>query len=155
MIVVTEGDALNIASIMPVMTDAFDASFGEAWTAAQCLSALAMPDCRLLIAYSDDHVIGFAISRWVLDIEELLMIAVAKNWQRQDIGSLLLQNVIAKARRDERLKLYLEVRDGNIASDFYRDAGFAPIGRRKQYYRGSDGVRPDAITMALDLEISG
>ena len=155
MIVVTEGDALNIASIMPVMADAFDASFGEAWTAAQCLSALAMPDCRLLIAHSGDNVIGFAISRWVLDIEELLMIGVSKSWQRQDIGSLLLQNVIAKARRDERLKLYLEVRDGNIAYDFYHNAGFTPIGRRKQYYRGQNGLRPDAITMAMDLETSG
>ena len=154
MIVVTEGDSMNIASIMPVMADAFDASFGEAWTAAQCLSALAMPDCRLLIAQSGDSVIGFAISRWVLDIEELLMIAVSKNWQRQSIGTVLLQNVIAKARYDKRLKLYLEVRDGNVAYDFYRDVGFSPIGRRKQYYSGHNGMRPDAITMAMDLEIN-
>lgn len=151
MIVVTEGNATDIASIMPVMDDAFDAAYGEAWSAAQCLSALAMPDCRLLIARTGDIVIGFAISRWVLDIEELLMIAVSKIWQRQDIGSLLLQNVITKARCDKRLKLYLEVRDGNIAYDFYYDAGFVAIGRRKQYYRGSEGVRPDAITMAMDL----
>ncbi len=151
MIVVVEGDATDIASIMPVMNDAFDSAYGEAWSAAQCLSALAMPDCRFLIARSGDTVIGFAISRWVLDIEELLMIAVSKTRQRQDIGSLLLQNVIAKAQYDKRLKLYLEVRDGNIAYDFYRAAGFLAVGRRKQYYRGSDGVRPDAITMAMDL----
>ena len=151
MIIVTEGDATDIASIMPVMADAFDASYGEAWSAAQCLSALAMPDCRLLIARSGDIAIGFAISRWVLDIEELLMIAVSKTRQRQDIGSLLLQHVIAKAKFHKRLKLYLEVRDGNIAYDFYSDAGFVAVGRRKQYYPGSDGIRPDAITMAMDL----
>lgn len=145
---------MDIASIMPVMDDAFDPGFGEAWTAAQCLSALAMPDCRLLIARSPDTVIGFAISRWVLDIEELLMIAVLKGWHRQEIGSHLLKDVIANAKGSRRLKLYLEVRDGNFAHDFYLDAGFIPMGRRKQYYRGHDGVRPDAITMALNLKDS-
>ena len=146
-----EGNAHDIAAIMPVMDDAFDPAFGESWTAAQCLSALAMPDSRLLIASTDDVVIGFSISRWVLDMEELLMIGVAKVWQRQRIGSLLLNAVVSLAKVDGREKLFLEVRDGNVAHDFYCAAGFQPLGRRKQYYRGSNGVRPDAITMAMTL----
>ena len=151
MITVGEGDAHDIAAIMPVMEDAFDPSFGERWTAAQCLSALAMPDCRLLIAKDDHVVVGFSISRWVLDIEELLMIGVAKSWQRRQIGSLLLNAVIRHARADSRSKLFLEVRDGNVAHDFYCASGFQKMGRRKQYYRGLDGVRPDAITMMMNL----
>lgn len=151
MIKVSEGDAHNIAAIMPVMDDAFDPAFGESWTAAQCLSALAMPDCRLLIAESDNVVVGFSISRWVLDIEELLMIGVAKALQRRGIGSLLLNAVIDHARTDNRAKLFLEVRDGNVAHDFYCATGFQQMGRRKQYYRGLDGVRPDAITMMMNL----
>lgn len=151
MITVSEGDAHNIPAIMPVMDDAFDPAFGESWTTAQCLSALAMPDCRLLIAKSDNVVVGFSISRWVLDIEELLMIGVAKAWQRQNIGSSLLQAIVNHAKVDGRKKLFLEVRDGNVAHDFYCTAGFQPLGRRKQYYRGSNGVRPDAITMAMTL----
>ena len=146
-----EGNAHDIAAIMPVMDDAFDPAFGESWTAAQCLSALAMPDSRLLIASTDDVVIGFSISRWVLDMEELLMIGVAKVWQRQRIGSLLLNAVVSHAKVDGRKKLFLEVRDGNVAHDFYCAAGFEPLGRRKQYYHGSNGVRPDAITMAMNL----
>ncbi len=151
MILIGEGNAYDIAAIMPVMDDAFDPAFGESWTAAQCLSALAMPDCRLLIARSDNVVVGFSISRWVLDMEELLMIGVAKVWQRQRIGSLLLNAVVSLAKVDGREKLFLEVRDGNVAHDFYCAAGFQPLGRRKQYYRGSNGVRPDAITMAMTL----
>ena len=151
MILIGEGNAYDIAAIMPVMDDAFDPAFGESWTAAQCLSALAMPDCRLLIARSDNVVVGFSISRWVLDMEELLMIGVAKVWQRQRIGSLLLNAVVSLAKVDGREKLFLEVRDGNVAHDFYRAAGFEPLGRRKQYYRGTNGVRPDAITMAMNL----
>lgn len=151
MITIIEGDAHDIASIMPVMEHAFDPAFGEAWTSAQCLSALAMPDCRLLIAKSGEDVAGFAISRWVLDIEELLMIGVAPSWQRQNIGSMLMAQIVTLAQEEHRLKLFLEVREGNIAHDFYLAFGFQPIGRRKQYYRGSHGFRPDAITMAMNL----
>lgn len=149
MICVAEGDAKDIASIMPVMKDAFDPDFGEAWTAAQCLSALAIPDCRLLIAKTDDKVLGFTMSRWVLDTEELLMIAVLRSAQRHKLGSILLAEIIKRAKEAEREKLFLEVREGNKAYHFYCASGFVPIGRRKQYYRGSDGFRPDAITMAL------
>ena len=151
MTVIIDGDATDIQSIMPVMDDAFDPAFGESWTAAQCLSALAMPDCRLLIAKTGDSITGFAMSRWVLDIEELLMIGVTKASQRQQIGSLLLNAIAERAKNASRHRLFLEVRDGNSAHDFYRASGFEPIGRRKQYYRGSDGIRPDAITMAMDL----
>lgn len=151
MIEIVEGDVSHIAAIMPVMEDAFDPSFGEAWTSAQCLSALAIPGCRLLLAKLDDEIAGFALSRWVLDTEELLMIAVTRRRQRDNIGTLLLRRIVECARREHRIKLFLEVRDGNAARDFYADFGFKPVGRRKQYYKGHEGHRPDAITMVLDL----
>lgn len=151
MIELVEGDASDIASIMPIMRDAFDPAFGEAWTSAQCLSALAMPDCRLLLAKDNDVICGFAMSRWVLDTEELLMIGVARGRQREKIGTRLLNEAIKLARLEGRSQLFLEVRDGNLAHDFYRDIGFKPIGRRKNYYKGSDGFRPDAITMSYDF----
>lgn len=151
MITIVEGDAADIAAIMPIMNDAFDPAFGESWTAAQCLSALAIPDCRLLIAKADDVVAGFTMSRWVLEMEELLMIGVSRAWQRQNVGSMLLGAIVDHAKAAGRQKLFLEVRDGNVAHDFYRASGFEPIGRRKQYYRGSNGVRPDAVTMAMSL----
>ena len=151
MITIVEGDAADIAAIMPIMNDAFDPAFGESWTAAQCLSALAIPDCRLLIAKADNVVAGFTMSRWVLEMEELLMIGVSRAWQRQNVGSMLLGAIVDHAKAAGRQKLFLEVRDGNVAHDFYRASGFEPIGRRKQYYRGSNGVRPDAVTMAMSL----
>lgn len=151
MIEIVEGDASNIASIMPIMQDAFDPAFGEAWTSAQCLSALAIPGCRLLIAKCGNEICGFSMSRWVLDTEELLMIGVAKERQRQNIGARLLAEIIGLARSEGRNELFLEVRDGNPAHDFYSRVGFKPIGRRKNYYRGLDGIRPDAITMGFIL----
>ena len=141
MIRVVAGDAKDIASIMPIMSDAFDPRFGEAWTAAQCLSTLVLPDCQLLLAKDGDVVCGFAITRWVFEHEELLMIGVARKYQRQQIGQNLLSDVINRGQIAGREKLFLEVRDGNPASFFYLKAGFAPSGRRKNYYKSTEGIR--------------
>ena len=46
---------------------------------------------------------------------------------------------------------HLEVRAGNPAIGMYRNAGFSPVGRRRNYYRAPDGRRFDAVTLALQL----
>lgn len=151
MIRVVEGGAGDVAGMMTIMHDAFDPRFGEAWTAAQCLSSLVMPDCQLLLAKEADAICGFAMSRWVLDHQELLMIGVAQRLQGQHIGQLLLSETIHRARQAGRTKIFLEVRDGNKAHDFYQKHGFTSIGRRKNYYKNAEGISPDAITMLLEL----
>lgn len=151
MIRIVDGDARDISGMMTIMDDAFDPRFGEAWTSAQCLSTLALPDCQLLLAKEGNDVCGFAMSRWVLDHEELLMIGVARRLQGQNIGKLLLSETIGRARQAGRTKIFLEVRDGNDAHSFYLKSGFIPIGCRKNYYKNADGISPDAITMLLDL----
>jgi [ribosomal protein S18]-alanine N-acetyltransferase len=151
MIGVVEGGAGDIAAMMTIMNDAFDPQFGEAWTAAQCLSTLVLPDCQLLLAKDGADICGFAMSRWVLDHQELLMIGVVRRLQGQNIGQLLLSETIHQARQAGRTKIFLEVRDGNNAHSFYLKSGFIPIGRRKNYYKNTDGISPDAITMLFDI----
>jgi ribosomal-protein-alanine N-acetyltransferase len=151
MIQVVEGDARDVSAMMTIMDDAFDPRFGEAWTAAQCLSTLVLPDCQLLLAKDGDSVCGFAMNRWVLDHQELLMIGVARRLHGQNVGKLLLSETIHRARQGGRTKIFLEVRDGNNAHGFYLKAGFIPIGRRKNYYNNAEGISPDAITMLLKL----
>ena len=151
MIRVVEGDAGDISAMMTIMNDAFDPRFGEAWTAAQCLSTLVMPDCQLLLAKDGDSVCGFAMNRWVFDHQELLMIGVARRLQGQNIGKLLLSETIHRAHKGGRSKIFLEVRDGNNAHGFYLKNGFTPIGRRKNYYKNINVISVDAITMLLQL----
>lgn len=154
MIEIFEGDARHIASIMPIMADAFDPAFSEAWTSAQCLSALAIPGSRLLLAASDGEICGFTLGRWVLESEELLMIGVARSMQRRAVGSKLLKEVVRLAEDAGRTDIFLEVREGNPAHNFYVHYGFKPIGRRKQYYKGVNGELVDAITMSLNIPAS-
>ena len=150
MIEITLGTPDDVAAIMPVMSDAFDPEFGEAWSAVQCLSALSMPCSRLFLAKSnDDAVVGFAITRWVVDEEELLMIGVLNEFRKQKIASSMLDNIRSCAASGGRNKIFLEVREDNSARNFYHNYGFSEIGRRRGYYMGIDGKMRDAVTMHI------
>ena len=151
MISIQRGDAADIAQVMPIMTQAFDPSYSEAWTAAQCLSLLAMPGSQLLLASIKDATCGFAITRWVGEEEELLLIGVEQHHQRQKIGQSLLEEVFALARQCGRKTVFLEVRENNRAIALYERIGFVPVGRRKDYYRNQFGDRFEAITMRFSL----
>lgn len=146
------GDARDIAAIMPVMDNAFEPKFAEAWTAAQCLASLALPGTQLLLATNNDGAItGFALSRAVMNEEELLLIGVLPEQRRQGIGQELIRTLLRNASAAYRTTVFLEVRDGNSAQYFYRQMGFLPIGRRPRYYRSTDGDYYDAITMAVNF----
>lgn len=145
------GNAHDIASIMPVMDSAFDPAFGEAWTAAQCLSTLSLCGAQLLLAKKDNAVTGFALSRWVGDEEELLLIGVLPANRRNRVGQLLIDSLLQKSSDANRKVVFLEVRHGNTAEHFYHSFGFRSIGRRPSYYRSKDGQYCDAITMALNF----
>ena len=148
---ICEGDARDIAAIMPVMETAFDPQFGEAWTAAQCLSTLTLPGAQLLLAKQNGEVCGFALSRAVAGEEELLLIGVLPESRRDGIGRALVEALLKKASLAYRNAVFLEVRDGNAAEYFYRMMGFLPIGRRPAYYRSTAGQNYDAITMAVNF----
>jgi [ribosomal protein S18]-alanine N-acetyltransferase len=151
LIEIIEGSGLDVAAIMPVMNNAFDPRFGEAWTAAQCLSTLAMPGGRLLIANAKGIVVGFALSRGIIDEEELLLIGVSKAARRRGVGQQLISKLCESCSRSSRAVVFLEVRDGNDAYNFYCSLGFTPIGRRGSYYKSIDHSKHDSITMALTL----
>ena len=109
MIEISAGTANDIASIMAVMNSSFDPAFGEAWSASQCISLLVIPGSKLIIAKDGKNCIGFAMTRWVLDEEELLMIGVSPAFQRDNVGSRILEMVIDGAKTGGRKKLFLEV----------------------------------------------
>ena len=142
MVAIIEGDARDIASIMPIMDSVFDPKFGEAWT---------MPGSQLVLALIEDQVAGFALTRWVLDEEELLMIGVDTAHQRKGVASQIVASVIAAAKNCGRRNLFLEVRANNAAAQFYTKLGFVPTGTRRGYYRGAEGERFDATTMSLNF----
>jgi ribosomal-protein-alanine N-acetyltransferase len=150
-ITVNRADAHRLDEVMEVMTAAFDDSFGEAWTRSQCAGILPMDGVTLAVAESEaDHrLLGFALYRVVLEDAELLLLAVAPQAQGKGIGRKLLGEFIDDARAKGAANIHLEVRDGNPAIRMYQAAGFAASGRRRNYYRGSDGRQHDALSFLL------
>ena len=134
---------------MTVMTGAFQPCFGEGWTRSQCAGILPMAGVQLTIAEEAGAIVGFSLMRAVVDEAELLLVAVAPDARRRGVGKCLIEHFIEEARGRGALRLHLEVRDGNDAVSLYRAAGFETAGRRRDYYRGPDGYRYDAITLML------
>ena len=147
------GSSGDLDDVIEIMDAAFGSKYGEAWTRSQCAGILPMAGVSLMVARDGDNgeAFGFSLSRSVADEAELLLLAVLPSRHRQGVGSRLLEDFTRRARAGGAARVHLEVRDGNPAVGMYRAAGFSPIGRRRNYYQGSDGNRYDALTLAKNL----
>lgn len=143
----------DLDEVIEIMEAAFGSTYGEAWTRSQCAGILPMAGVSLMLARDSDagEAVGFSLARSVADESELLLIAVLPSRHRQGIGHRLLDDFIDRARAQGAVRVHLEVRDGNPAVAMYREAGFSPIGRRRNYYQGADGRRYDALTFARNI----
>lgn len=138
-------DDLN--EIMQVMEAAFDPLYGEAWSAAQLLTLFALPSAHVILAREDGRPAGFYAARIAGPESELLLLAVDPQFRRRGLGKLLLEDWQKWASEQGATEYFLEMRADNDAIHLYRIAGFSESGRRPSYYRGTDAVLRDAITM--------
>lgn len=147
------GNSEDLDSVTQIMDAAFGDRFGEAWTRSQLSGILPMAGVTLMLARDPERTgaLGFSLTRTVAGESELLLIAVAPDHHRCGIGRKLLDRFFDEAREQGVRKVHLEVRDGNPAIAMYHAAGFSPVGRRRNYYFGSDGRRFDAITLSCQL----
>ncbi len=141
--------------IMAVMEVAFDPAYGEAWTRRQVADALATANTYCLLAgpagepfAGAGSAAGFALSRGAADEEELLLIAVRPGWRGRGIGAALLGRFIEEAGRRGAHRLFLEMREGNVAEGLYRGRGFREVGRRRNYYCSGGNAQFDALTFS-------
>lgn len=148
-----EGTSADLPDVMVVMEAAFGDTYGEAWTRSQVAGILPMAGVSLVLARSADNgrCAGFSLARAVADEAELLLIAVLPELRRHGIARMLLRNFVDESRERQLRRVHLEVRYGNSATALYRELGFAPVGRRRDYYKGADKRRHDAITFAREL----
>lgn len=94
-------------------------------------------------------VLGFANYWLVRDEVHLLNLATHPNRRRTGLGTLLVDHVVAFARKHGCRLVTLEVRRTNVAAIcLYRKFGFQAVGVRPRYYI-DDGE--DAVVMVLEL----
>lgn len=147
----------DIDRIMDVMVRAFPPEYGEAWSRRQIVDSLILASTHYslimangAIASGDEEpVAGFALTRRLMDEEELLLFAIAPEFRRQGLGSALLVHVIAEAKASGVQRLFLEMRKDNPAGSLYAAHGFRTVGIRPKYYRTASGERLDALSQEL------
>jgi ribosomal-protein-alanine N-acetyltransferase len=97
------------------------------------------------------NLAGYAIQSDLAGENHLLNLCVAREYQSNGFGSILLDHAIRLARRQGCFCVFLEVRPSNRAGiALYQKNGFKIIAERPDYYR-SDPGKENAIVMRLDL----
>ncbi len=122
----------------------------DPWSEALFREALDNPAAAVLLAQGEGgSLLGYAVVSAVLDEGNLDNIAVAPDVRRQGVGDALMKALTGFARENLAV-LTLEVRVSNApAIALYEKYGFAPVGRRKNYY---SVPREDALLMTLTFE---
>ncbi len=97
------------------------------------------------------YILAYAVLMQVVDEAHLLNLTVAPAWQGLGYGQAMLRRLMACAREEGSVSMWLEVRPSNVtACGLYRNMGFTQAGVRKQYYPALQG-REDALVMVRDL----
>ena len=104
---------------------------------------------RSVLAESGGSIIGYVVFWLLPGAIDIHNIAVHLEYRRRGIARMLLDHVVAEARRHCAIKVLLEVRMSNVpAQKLYETTGFVTTGIRKGYY--SDNGE-DALAMTLDV----
>lgn len=99
----------------------------------------------------NEKIIGYSLMMMVLDEAHLLNLSVAKDFQKQGLGRLLLENMVGIAKNNHMTNMFLEVRPSNISAiALYENMGFNEMAIRRAYYPAAAG-REDALLMGLAL----
>lgn len=133
----------------------------DAWPEQMFLDELAQPETRRYYVAEEagagpagdaPRIVAYAGLMAVEPIADVQTIAVVPEREGLGIGSAMLTELIAEARRRHAADVLLEVRaDNPRAQELYRRFGFTHIHTRRRYYR--DGV--DALIMRLPLAAPG
>lgn len=103
---------------------------------------------KCIVAVYDKEIIGYISFSCIFDIE-IESVLVKSSYQRQGIGTLLLNYIFKFAKENKISNVFLEVRKSNIgAISLYRKLGFSNISIRKKYYENSE----DALILKKEIK---
>ena len=137
--------------LLPQLQQIEQRSFSVPWTEAMLRLQLDPNSHVFLTAETEDGLVaGYVGMMYVLDEGYISNVAVAPEYRRQGVADALLDALTDRARALRLSFLTLEVRESNApAVALYQKHGFAPVGRRKDYY---EKPREDALLMTRVLE---
>ncbi len=138
----------NNVSISPMQLDdleqisgKLETDFDDFWKFNILKSELENPNSVFFVAKFKNQIVGFTGIEIVLDEADIVNIVVKKNYRKNGIASLLMENLIDFCKKKGIKKINLEVNSSNdIAIKLYKHFGFLQVGCRKNYYSNGDGL---------------
>jgi len=130
-------------------------SFSTPWSIESFIYEVNHKFTIFLVAVLNEEIIGYICMRTIMDVTEILNLAVHPRFRRMGVATELLKKAIHEllSRDYESKTIRLEVRESNTpAIKLYRRFGFVVIGKRKDYYHSPT---EDAILMARETETTG
>ncbi len=126
---------------------------GTPWSARSLAEVMALPGVFGLLALRDGAPVGFLLAQVLFEEAELLTLGVLAERRREGHGHGLLQAALDEASRRGAARMQLEVAENNLSAQaLYRQAGFLPAGRRRNYFRQAEGAALDAVILARLLD---
>lgn len=135
--------AADLDEVLPIEEELFGV---ERWTRGMFQGELSQGHYYLAARDHDGKLVGYA-GLAVLPPDEAWVntLAVRRTAQRQGVGRMLLEALLAQARQRGVHRVLLEVAVNNEpAQRLYEAFGFAPVGVRRGYYQPSN---TDALVM--------
>ena len=131
------------------ISDILFSDFDDFWNINIFKNELLNPNSKYIVAKLDNKIVGFAGIWKAVDDVHITNIVTAKKLRRQNIGSILLSNLIEMAKSEISItSITLEVNSTNIpAQKLYEKFGFKKVGIRKKYYNNTD----DAVIYTKNL----
>lgn len=137
------GDAKEVAALEK------EAFFGDSWSRQGVSDTLLNGNTICFGAFRDGKMTGYILAYETAGEAEIARIAVAADARRQNVGTRLMDELLAYSRRMNIRKILLDVREGNIgARAFYKSCGFSIDGRRESYY---DNPKETAVLMSRSI----
>jgi len=122
------------------------------WTRGNFVDSLVAGYAAWTLNHVDGDLIGYCVAMAGVEEMHLLNITIAPSARRRGHARRLLAELVQLCRLRQAGRLWLEVSESNHdARETYRRLGFAPVGRRKDYYPAPAGRREDAIVMSLEV----
>ena len=136
-----EADLNTVMDIEPTI-------YSHPWTRGNFIDSL-QAGHHAWVMMQEEEMIGYAVMMIVLDEAQLLNLSIAKRYQKNGLGSALLNHVMTQAKLLDVRYMFLEVRASNVSAiTLYQKMGFTEVSVRKGYYPLAQG-REDAIIMRL------
>ena len=104
-------------------------SFGpEAWGQGELVDFLKQRHCIGMVAERGEKVVGFMIYELHKSKLVLTRFAVAKEYRRQGVGTLMITKLVDKLAPDRRKRIVVEVPDTNLQAQlFFAHRGFRAV----------------------------